>query len=237
MKKHIISALIGLLAPATLSAQSQSRFQPMERPFTMAISFGPGFNPGASSIPEPFGKRPQVAPEFDFRIGYPLRHHWSAFLDLGLSFYPMKADNMAEAIGTALANAILPGFGSVHPSASAGIFRLSQFGCFLLIPRAGLGWMHVKKGTGYPFKADSTRVTIARNISSPTINLGISAGYRTSRLCSLILDAGWSCPLRRSTATVTTVSGASTETVRYTSRAWGNDFTVSVGLQFNVELD
>lgn len=237
MKKHILPALIGLIAPATLSAQSQSPFQPMERPFTMALTFGPDFNPGATSVPEPFGRRPQVAPEFGFRIGYPLRHHWSAFFDLGLTFYPMKTDNLAEAIGTALANAILPGFGSVHPSVSAGVFHLSQFGRFLLIPRAGIGWMHVKKGTGYPFKTDGTRVTIARNISSPTVNLGISAGYRTSRVCSLIVDAAYACPLRSSTATVTTVSGNSTETLRYTSRTWGNDITVSVGIQFNVELD
>ena len=236
MKSHIITLAALLAIPAALSAQTESGPAAMEDPFMMSLNLGTNFNTGGNRHREVFGMRPDVCPQFDLRIHYPVSHGWSVFFNVGLSIYPMKTDNLLEGISTALANVLLPGFGSIHTSYTLGGSYLLQHGRWIAIPRAGIGWYHVKKGTGSPFTADGSSITIDRNITTPVLNPGISAGYRTSSICSLILDISYRCPLRASTATVTTVRDKTTVVSRFTSRSWGNDLTVAAGIQFQMKL-
>ncbi len=217
---------------------AEKGMQRLERPFSMAFTIGPNFNTGGSEHGDVFGVRPEVCTQFDCRLGFGVARGWSVYADLGLSFYTLKVDNIGEGFANALLNALLPGYGSIHTSVAAGGAYLWQPGRFLLSPRAGIGWYHVKKGESSGRLDNGVRVEYDRRIAVPTFNAGLSVGFRTSRICTLIMDLNYRCPLARASANVTTTTGDGVTTAKkFRSGSWGNDLSLSVGVQFNVEMN
>lgn len=66
-------------------------------------------------------------------------------------------------------------------------------------------------------------------------NTGTSIGYRTSNLCSVILDINYRCPLQYCKATyTTTLPDLPPVTEVMKSRSWANDLSVSLGIQLHL---
>lgn len=246
MKKHklavIILFIIGILPVAAqdkASSLSQKEIQKIEsarHPFIMSFSIGPNFNTGGSEHTEYFGARADVATQFDWRISVGFARHWNAYLDIGLSFFKIQTDDVWSNIAQTIGDKLFPGLSRIKPSASIGIGYMEEIGRWQLMPRIGIGRMSAGGSEKTQTIEDTTyKLEISR--SSTFLNPGISAGYRTSNLYSIILDVSYRCPLQscHTTYTVTETDLPSvTETVK--SRSWSNDLSVSVGIQLHMEL-
>lgn len=155
---------------------------------------------------------------------------------IGLSFFKIQTDDVWSNIAQTIGDKLFPGLSRIKPSASIGIGYMEEIGRWQLMPRIGIGRMSAGGSEKTQTIEDTTyKLEISR--SSTFLNPGISAGYRTSNLCSIILDVSYRCPLQscHTTYTVTEPDLPSvTETVK--SRSWSNDLSVSVGIQLHMGL-
>ncbi len=203
-------------------------------PFTIALSAGPNFNLGGSHGAEWFGSRPAAAMQFDIMMNLRIINRWSAYLDLGITFFETRGGGRVnDAIGAVLGKLFSP-VSRMKPSAGIGLAYTLPLGRWEIAPRAGAGIF----GAGSQNKtktADGTTVRFEKEISPLYVNAGVGAGYRLSRLCTLFLDTSYHCPVQRATAAYT-VSRPDTpaETVTATSRSWAHDLSFSIGVKFHI---
>ena len=225
MKKHKLAVIIlFIIGTLPVAAQDKASSLSSRSPFIMSFSIGPNFNTGGSEHIEYFGSRADVATQFDWRI------------DIGLSFFKIQTDDVWSNIAQTIGDKLLPGLSRIKPSASIGIGYMEEIGRWQLMPRVGIGRMSAGGSEKTQTIEDTTyKLEISR--SSTYLNPGISAGYRTSNLCSIILDVSYRCPLQSCNTTYTVTEPdlpSVTETVK--SRSWSNDLSVSVGIQLHMGL-
>lgn len=237
MKKHKLAVIIlFVIGTLPVAAQDKASSLSSRSPFIMSFSIGPNFNTGGSEHTEYFGSRADVATQFDWRISVGFARHWNAYLDIGLSFFKIQTDDLWSNIAQTIGDKLLPGLSRIKPSASIGIGYMEEIGRWQLMPRIGIGRMSAGGSEKTQTIEDTTyKLEISR--SSTFLNPGISAGYRTSNLCSIILDVSYRCPLQSCNTTYTVTEPdlpSVTETVK--SRSWSNDLSVSVGIQLHMGL-
>ena len=122
----------------------------------------------------------------------------------------------------------------MKPAAAAGLAYTISVERWRIIPRAGIGVISMGSYHKSSTVGDTTK-RLDKDISPMFVNAGVSAGYRLSRLCTLFLDASYRCPVQRATATYTlTRPDTPAETLDATSRSWGNDLTLSLGVKFHI---
>lgn len=244
MYKTIIAAialLSAVLSPAAASGQQAATgTQPVsaasfpQRPFTIAVSAGPNFNLGGSHGAEWFGSRPAVAAQIDVMMNLRIVNRWSAYLDLGITFFETQGDGIGNDVIGAVLSKIFSPVSRMRPSVGIGLAYTLPLGRWEIAPRAGAGIFsagsHNKTKT-----VDGTSARFEKEISPLYVNAGVGAGYRLSRLCSLFLDASYRCPLQRATATYTvTRPDTAVETITATSRSWAHDLSLSLGVKFHI---
>lgn len=239
----IVFLIIGML-PVTAQEKEtytikkeKQKVESLRRPFTMSLSVGPNFNSGGSDYPEWFDSRADVVTQFDWRMNISFARHWCAYLDLGVSFFKIQTDDLGENIATAVVDKFLfPGLSKIKPSISTGITYIAEKGRWQFMPRAGIGWMSA--GNSNKTKTiDGKEYRLEINRSPMFFNVGTSIGYRTSNICSVILDINYRCPMQSCKATYTTTASnlpPVTETMK--SCSWTNDLSVSLGIQFQLEM-
>lgn len=247
MNKQIFAVIVFLIiGMLPVSAQEKETYtikkekqkvESLRRPFTMSLSVGPNFNSGGSDYPEWFDSRADVVTQFDWRMNISFARHWCAYLDLGVSFFKIQTDDLGENIATAVVDKFLfPGLSKIKPSISTGITYIAEKGRWQFMPRAGIGWMSA--GNSNKTKTiDGKEYRLEINRSPMFFNVGTSIGYRTSNICSVILDINYRCPMQSCKATYTTTASnlpPVTETMK--SRSWTNDLSVSLGIQFQLEM-
>lgn len=247
MNKQIFAVIVFLIiGMLPVSAQEKETYtikkekqkvESLRRPFTMSLSVGPNFNSGGSDYPEWFDSRADVVTQFDWRMNISFARHWCAYLDLGVSFFKIQTDDLGENIATAVVDKFLfPGLSKIKPSISTGITYIAEKGRWQFMPRAGIGWMSA--GNSNKTKTiDGKEYRLEINRSPMFFNVGTSIGYRTSNICSVILDINYRCPMQSCKATYTTTASnlpSVTETMK--SRSWTNDLSVSLGIQFQLEM-
>ncbi len=239
----IILLIIGILP---LAAQNETSSLPkkeiqkitsVRHPFLMSFSIGPNFNTGGSDYPEYFGSRADVATQFDWRMSVGFARHWNAYLDIGLSFFKIRTDDLSTNIAQALSDKLFPGLSKIKPAASIGIGYTAEMGRWQLMPRVGIGRMSAG-GSEKTQTIEETTYKLEISRSSTFLTPGIAAGYRTSNLCSIILDVSYRCPLQDCKTTYTVTEPDLTSTTKtVNSRSWANDLSVSVGIQLHMRLD
>lgn len=217
--------------------KKNSNIESLQRPFIMSLSIGPNFNTGGNDYPEWFGSRANAVTQFDWRMNVSFVRHWCAYLDLGVSFFKIQTDDLGENLGAALIDKLLfPGLSKIKPSISTGITYLAEKGKWQFMPRVGIGW--ISGGNSNKTKTiDGKEYRLEINRSPGFFNTGASLGYRTSNLCSVILDINYRCPMQSCKATHTTaLSNLPLVTEIIKSRSWANDLSVSLGIQFQLEM-
>lgn len=244
MHRYNIIAIIALLTtvvlfpaaahgqdPANASRRVTSAEFP-QRPLTIALSAGPNFNLGGSHGAEWFGSRPAAAMQFDIMMNLRIVNRWSAYLDLGITFFETRGGGN-DAIGAILGKLFSP-VSRMKPSAGIGLAYTLPLGRWEIAPRAGAGIFSA--GSQNKTKtADDTTARFEKEISPLYVNAGVGAGYRLSRLCTLFLDTSYRCPVQRATATYTlTRPDTPAETVTATSRSWAHDLSLSIGVKFHI---
>lgn len=230
----IISILPITAQETNQTSKEKQKVESSRLPFMMSFSLGSNFNTGGSDYAEWFGSRADVATQFDWRMNVPLFRHWCAYLDLGVSFFNIQTNNSGENIAGAVIDKLFPGLSKIKPSLSTGITYVVEKRKWQFMPRAGIGWT----SAGNSNKTKSTDGKIYKleiNRSPMFFNTGASIGYRTSNLCSFILDINYRCPLQDSKATyTTTLSDLPPVTEVMKSRSWANDLSVSLGIQLQL---
>lgn len=202
-------------------------------PFMMSFSIGSNFNTGGSDYAEWFGSRSDVVTQFDWRMNVPFFRHWCVYLDLGVSFFSIQTDDLGENIANVVFDKLFPGLNKIKPSIGTGINYVVEKRKWQFMPRAGIG---LTSAGNYKTKsADGKIYELDINRSLMFFNAGASIGYRTSNLCSFILDINYRCPLQDCKATYTTTLldlPPVTEVMK--SRSWANDLSVSLGIQLQL---
>lgn len=203
-------------------------------PFMMSFSIGSNFNTGGSDHAEWFGSRADVATQFDWRMNVSLLGQWCAYLDLGVSFFNLQTVDSGENMAGVVIDKLFPGLSKIKPSLSTGITYVVEKGKWQLMPKAGIGW--TSAGNSNKTKsADGKIYQLEINRSPLFFNTGASIGCHTSNLCSFILDINYRCPLQGCKATyTTTLPDLPPVTEVMKSRSWGNDLSVSLGIQLQL---
>lgn len=246
MLKQKLAAMVFLIAgllPVTAQntenhtpKKKKQEIESLQRPFMMSLSLGPNFNTGGSEYSEWFGSRADVVTQFDWRMNVAFARHWCAYLNFGVTFFNVQTNDLVENIATALFDELFPGLRKIKPSISAGVTYIAEKGRWQFMPRTGIGWTsagymdETKKIDGKEYQFDIDR-------SCVFLHTGASIGYRTSNLCSVILDISYRYPLQACKAVYTTTlpdMSPVTETMK--SRSWANDLSVSLGIQLQLEL-
>ena len=144
---------------------------------------------------------------------------------------------MSTNIAQALGDKLFPGLSKIKPAASIGIGYTAEMGRWQLMPRVGIGRMSAGGSEKTQTIEEATyKLEISR--SSTFLNPGIAAGYRTSNLCSIILDVSYRCPLQDCKTTYTVTEPDLTSTTKtVNSRSWANDLSASFGIQLHMRLD
>ncbi len=205
-----------------------------EVPFTFAISLGPNFNTGGSQSAEWFGSRPATAMQMDIMMNLAIVRRLSLYLDLGITFFEIRQQSADKDPVAAIIGELFSPVSSMKPSAAAGLAYTISVERWRIIPRAGIGVISMGSYHKSSTVGDTTK-RLDKDISPMFVNAGVSAGYRLSRLCTLFLDASYRCPVQRATATYTlTRPDTPAETLNATSRSWGNDLTLSLGVKFHI---
>lgn len=228
----LIISILPITAQETKqTSKEKQKVESSRLPFMMSFSLGPNFNTGGSDYAEWFGSRADVVTQFDWRMNVPLFRHWCAYLDLGISFFSIQTDYLAENIASAFFDKLFPGLSKIKPSISTGITYVVEKRKWQFMPRAGIGLTgagNSKNGKS----ADGKMYELDVNRSTMFFNAGASIGYRTSNLCSFILDINYRCPLQDCKATyTTTLPDLPPVTEVMKSRSWANDLSVSLGIQ------
>lgn len=250
IKKHILSLLL-LSACGSVWAEGnndsvisgdvagergkKSAYEMIDKPFMMILSVGPNFNTGGHHNSQWFGLRQDVATQTDIRLNFGFHRHWSVYADLGITWYRWKSDDLVENIGDALISILVPGFNRLHPSFSVGATYLTQVGPWQFMPHFGVGCLNVKNNHKTS-EHKGVKTEIKREISPYYIESGFGVGFRTSRLCSLILDVNYRYPLESATLKLKRTEDGHTSVSKYKSDSWANDLTVSLGIQFQTGL-
>lgn len=226
---HLSAILTTLLLLMSVSTNAQTENGQLQTPISMAFSIGGNFNTGSCGDQSLFPTRPDLCTQFDWRVNVAFARHWSAFMDLGMSFYKIKpSDSFSDIVSDALVEMFLPGVSHIHPSIALGAAYVAQVNRWQFSPRLGFGWMHVKS---YHKKQNS--IDYEYKITPFYVNPAVSIGYRLSKVCSLILDVSYRCPLTASKGSITYGTGIS-NTENFKSHGWGNDLSISVGTQLNL---
>lgn len=220
-----------LLQPDSINTIPDSKFKPIERPFIMTVSVGPNFNTGGNKNTALFGSRPDVCTQFDWRMNIAFARRWTAYIDLGLNFYRIEKPEIVEAI----MNALMPGFGCIHPSASVGGSYTAYTGRWMFTPRTGFGYEYVNKSDKSKSK-DGVKIETKRKIVPLFWESGLTCAFRTSKLCAITLDLNYRCPLQPGKVTVKTTKDNISTVEHFKSRSWANDLSLSLGFQLQADL-
>ncbi len=243
-KLAVIAFLITGMLPVTAqekgtskTPKEDSQIESLQRPFMMSFSIGPNFNTGGSDYSEWFGSRADVVTQFDWRMNYSFARHWSVYLDLGISFFTLQTDDLGEKMAAAFIDkAFFPGLSKIKPSIATGISYIAEKRKWQFMPRAGIGL--TSAGNSDKTKTiDGKKYQLEINRSLMFFNTGVSIGYRTSNLCSVIFDINYRCPMQSCKATyTTTMSDLPPVSATLKSRSWANDLSLSLGVQFQLDM-
>lgn len=192
-----------------------------------ALDLGVGANIDLSSLsPEQktvFEERPEAAVQITLRPSYYFSRHWGAYADLRLNFFHFtKAERLLDIL--------MPGLGLLKPVMSlGGTYRFEQ-GPWQIQPRVGVGIIN--------YGSRETKVNVngketlqKRSGGMWSVDAGVSAAYRTSRVCSIFLDFSALEPFTPAKYSKTTTIDGVTTRYEADSYSWGRSMSISLGIR------
>ena len=249
--KRLFALIVALFSLSAVNAQTQpdSIFKTFKRPLFLSTSFGKTISLGEDDNEYWFGKQPAVYNEFAFRLTYFVVSHWGIYADLyfgpGSDWTPPIDTEWKIKDSELDLFHITSGFG-------IGVMYRYEHKRWQLFTRAGIGICEITPAPDMEHNigdkyVDGTRIVegiYARRHTMPSyVNLGLTGGYRLSKGISLVFDMNYRYPISSSKVEIsheTYVGNNYKPHVHskqtYTSRSWGNNLTVSVGIQLQCEL-
>ena len=192
-----------------------------------ALDLSVGTNIDLSSLnPEQktvFDERPKAAFQISIRPSYYFSRHWGAYTDLRLNFFRLNNKEI-------LLDILMPGLGLLKPAMNlGGTYRFEQ-GLWQIQPRLGVGILNYGNRDS-KVNVNGKETHQKRSGGMWCVDAGVSAAYRTSRVCSIFLDISAMLPFTPAKySTTTTIDGVITG-YQAESYSWGRSMSISLGIR------
>ncbi|MDE5553818.1 MAG: porin family protein [Muribaculaceae bacterium] len=248
--KRLFTLIVVITAMLAANAQAprDSVIRPFNRPLMLSVTYGKNINTGGNENEYWFGRQPTIVNEVAFRLSYMFGPRWGIYGD----FYFNSFSDWNPPLDLEWWDEFNCG---VRSSGGAGLGAMYRFEHrrWQLYARAGAGFGDRGEGPDLTHYIgigdddscyDAKEVLEARRITEVSyINFGVTGGYRISRVFSIIMDINYHCPLSSSKVEFTHKTNPHNGSIPkildrkvYHSRSWGNNLTISIGLQLQCEL-
>ncbi len=248
--KRLLTLIVTIVAFLAAYAQTSpdSVIRPFNRPLMLSVTLGKNINTGGNTNAYWFGHQPAAVNEVAFRLTYMFTPRWGIFGD----FYFNSFSDWNPPLDLEWWDDFECG---VRSSGGAGLGALYRFeqGRWQFYARAGYGVGDRGEGpdlthyVGYEDELDpydcEELITAKRLTSVDYLNLGLTGGFRLTRVFSLIVDVNYHFPLTSSKVEITRKTNPKNgsrpkiiDRQTYTSRSWGNNLTIAIGFQLQCEL-
>lgn len=248
--KRLLIIIVTLYAILAANAQTpgDSVFKPFNRPLILSASYGKNINTGGNDNEYWFGQQRGVVNEIAIRLAYIFSPHWGIYGD----FYFNSCSDWTPPLDMEWWE---NDDYCIRTSGGAGLGAMYRFEHrrWQFYARAGFGIGNRGEGPDLTHYIDYENeesphnckeiIQALRLTSVNYVNIGVTGGYRLSRVISLIMDINYHYPCTSSKVEInhkTNPSNGSRPTFidrqTYTSRSWGNNLAISIGIQFQCEL-
>ena len=262
MKRLLLSVcavvLSVLTSPPAVCATSDAvdscqAIKPLVRPMLLSVTYGRRFNTGGNENPDWFGRQRLTHSDLTFRLGVFVCRHWGIYGNLSFG----GADNWIPPIGPKWQDELICGIPIPSAAASTGIMYRYEAGRWQWFARLGYGYISIGSASliNKPdMRTDDSSITnnivghssweASKSTGAAYADFGITAGFRTSRVVSIVLDVNYHLPVLNNVSYVTIKETQYFDYNKptmenewhFTSKSWGNNLTVSAGVQFQCEL-
>lgn len=173
-----------------------------------------------------FEERPASVFQFSMRPNYYFSRHWGAYVDLSFSFFRLNDKEW-------LIDVLMPGLSKLKPTLSLGGTYRYEHGPWQIQPRLGVGIVE------YGHRSSNVKTNEKETFQKRTggmwsVNAGVSAAYRTSRVCSIFIDLSTMQPFTPATYCKTTTEGQVTTSYKVDTYTWGRSMSISLGLRLQL---
>lgn len=230
MKNLFIASIImvTLCASAVTAFASEPYMSYQKGLFALDLSMGTNIDLSSLSKEQMtvFDERPVSAFQISMRPSYYFSRHWGAYVDLRISFFRFNDKER-------LIDVLMLGLSKVKPALSLGGTYRYEHGPWQIQPRVGTGIVE------YGYNRKKVNANGKETIQKLTggmwcVDAGISAAYRTSRVCAIILDLNAMQPFTPAKCSkTTTVDGVSTG-YHAESYTWGRSMSISLGIRLQI---
>lgn len=221
--------IIVVLCAASFSAYPAGPYECYQRGlFGLDLSVGSNFD--LSSLNEEqkevFEGRPSAVFQLTMRPSYYFSRHWGAYVDLSFSFF--RFNDLER-----LVDVLMPGLSTLKPTLSIGGTYRYELGHWQIQPRLGVGIVEYGRRST-KIKTDGKEIIQKRTGGMWSVNAGVSAAYRTSRICSIFLDLSAMQPFTPAKFSKTTTVDGVTSRYKADSYSWGRNMSVSLGVRLQI---
>lgn len=225
--KNLLMSLVGIVALylATVPAYASKPFESYNTRL-FALDLGLGTNIDLSSLSQEqkkvFEDRPLSVFQISMRPSYFFSRHWGTYMDLRLNFFRFNNKEW-------LLDVLMPGLSKLKPALSLGGTFRYEHGPWQIQPRLGVGI--VEYGTNKSKVKVNEKETIQkRTCGMWSVDIGASAAYRTSNVCSIFLDINAMQPFTPAKYSKTTIDGA-INSYKVNTYSLGRSMSISLGIR------
>ncbi len=191
------------------------------------LDLGAGTNIDLSSLSQEqktiFEKRPMSVFQITMRPSYYFSRHWSAYVDFRLNFFRFNDKER-------LVDILMPGLSKLKPELSLGGTYRYEHGPWQIQPRLGVGIVEYGHNNS-KVQAGGKETVQKRTGDMWSINAGVSAAYRTSKVCSIFLDLSTMQPFTPAKYSKTITVDGNTARYKVDTYTWGRSMSISLGLR------
>lgn len=192
-----------------------------------ALDLAAGTNIDLSSLSQEqkmvFEKRPLSVFQITMRPSYYFSRHWGTYVDLRLNFFRFNDKER-------LVDVLMPGLSKLKPALSLGGTYRYEHGPWQIQPRLGGGIVEYGHSNS-KVKANEKETIQKRSGSMWSIDAGISAAYRTSKVCSIFLDLSAMQPFTPAKYSKTMTVDGTTTRYKVETYTWGRSMSISLGIR------
>ncbi|MDE6269847.1 MAG: hypothetical protein K2M12_03200 [Muribaculaceae bacterium] len=193
-----------------------------------ALDLSVGTNIDLSSLSQEqktvFEERPLSVFQIAMRPGYYFSRHWGAYVDLRFNLFRFNDTER-------LVDVLMPGLSKLKPALSLGGTYRYEHGPWQIQPRLGVGIVEYGHNRS-KVKANGKETLQKRTGSMWSVDAGVSAAYRTSKVCSIFLDLSAVQPFTPARYSRTTTADGVTTRYKVDTYTWGRSMSISLGIRF-----
>lgn len=222
--KNLIIAFI--MCVATVSTHALEPYKCYQKGL-FALDLSMGANIDLSSLSQEqkavFEERPTSVFQLTMRPSYFISRHWGAYVDLSFNFFRLNDKER-------LVDLLMPGLSKLKLALTLGGDYRYEHGPWQIQPRLGVGIVDYGHNRS-KVNSNGKETLKERTGDMWSVDAGVSAAYRTSRLCSIFLDFSTKQPFTPAKYSKTTTADGLTTRYTVDTYTWGRSMSISLGIR------